>query len=59
MGHSIEMFTRTYARWLNGEQDRVELEKFELLTEAQHGQQQAAAYVRHVRGIAGQQSPRT
>ena len=34
MGHSVEMFTRTYARWLDGEQDRVELNKLELLTTA-------------------------
>ena len=58
MGHSIEMFTRTYARWLDGEQDRIELEKFERLTAAQHGQEQAAGYVRHARGIAGPQAKR-
>lgn len=58
MGHSIEMFTRTYARWLDGEQDRVELEKLELLTTVEYGQEQAAAYVRAVRGIAGPQAPR-
>lgn len=30
LGHSVEMFQRTYAKWINGEQDDREMDKLEL-----------------------------
>ena len=32
MGHSVDMFTRIYARWLDGAHNNVELDKFEQFT---------------------------
>lgn len=34
MGHSIEMFQRTYAKWLDDEQNNCEMEKLERTLEA-------------------------
>jgi integrase len=30
LGHSIEMFQRTYSKWLDGEQDDREMDKLEV-----------------------------
>lgn len=30
LGHSVEMFLRTYSKWLNGEQDALEMQRLEM-----------------------------
>ncbi len=35
LGHSVEMFLRTYSKWLNGEQNALEMERLETALKAQ------------------------
>ena len=32
MGHSVEIFLRTYSRWLNGDQDDLEMNRLKAVT---------------------------
>ena len=35
LGHSVEMFLRTYSKWLNGGQNALEMERLETALKAQ------------------------